>query len=144
MGNRGKYLLTRRQVAHELNTSVATVRRLEKKRELNPIVDCDGVHRFDGQEVGELATKRGRAAQATGDVAAVIFGMFREQKRLDDIVIATRQTPATERALYLEWTTPLGGKPQDRDAAEERDQAEHEEMMREWDREQKERRRGNG
>ena len=50
---------------------------------------------------------------------------------LDDIVIATRQTPATVRALYLEWTTPLGGRPRNKEDAEEREQAAHEEMMRE-------------
>ena len=144
VGNRGNYLLTRRQVADALGTSVATVRRLEKKRELNPVVDRDGVYRFDAQEVAALAAKRGRASQASGEVAAQVFGMFRELKKLDDIVIATRQTPATVRALYLEWTTPLGGRPINKEAAEEREQAAHEEMMREWDRDLKERRRGNG
>ena len=69
--------------------------------------------------------------------------MFRQRKRLGEIVIATKQTPATGRALYAEWTTPLGSTPVDA-AAEEREQAEHEEMMREWDREQRERRRGSG
>jgi DNA-binding transcriptional MerR regulator len=143
MAARGEHLWKRGYVAALLGVSVSAVRRWQKRKELNGIKDCDGNFRFDRQEVLDFAAKRGRVSVTSGDIAAEIFDLFRQRKRLGEIVIATKQTPATVRALYAEWTTPLGAKPLD-EGAEEREQAKHEEMMREWDRDLKERRRGIG
>ena len=141
MEPREVYLLKRGQVATLLGVSVSAVRRWERRKELHPIKDRDGIHRFDRQEVAELAAKRGRVTKATGDIAAQVFDLFRRGMKLGDIVIETKQTPTAVRALYLEWTTPLGAKPEDPELVEQREQASHEEMMREWDREQHARRR---
>jgi len=46
--------MTRKQVAARLGRSLATVRRLEGDV-LHPVVDANGVHQFDPQEVEALA-----------------------------------------------------------------------------------------
>ena len=47
--------MTRSQVAKRLGKSIATVRRLEKRRLLKPDVDDRGIHRFNAKKVEELA-----------------------------------------------------------------------------------------
>jgi hypothetical protein len=55
-------MLKRAQVAKRLGKSIATVRRLEGVA-LHPIVDTDGVHRFDPEEVERV--RRGGAGGAS-------------------------------------------------------------------------------
>lgn len=55
-------MLTRAQVAKRLGRSIATVRRLEGVA-LHPVLDSDGIHRFDPDEVERVA-ERGRVLPA--------------------------------------------------------------------------------
>lgn len=54
-------MLTRSQVAHRLGKSIATVRRMEGEL-LFPVVDGQGVHRFDAEEVELLGEERATRA----------------------------------------------------------------------------------
>ena len=56
-------MMTRAQVAKRLGKSIATVRRLEGVA-LHPVVDADGVHWFDPDEVERF--KQGLARRASG------------------------------------------------------------------------------
>ena len=58
-------MLTRSQVAKRLRRSIATVRRMEG-HELHPQKDERGVHRFDAEEVAEVARGRVHARPTEG------------------------------------------------------------------------------
>jgi hypothetical protein len=103
-------LLTRAQVARELQVSIATVRRLEKKK-LHPKRDRDGVMRFDRREVIELAGQRGREVPIEGKVAARVFSLFDRGASLREVVQESEQPPVVVRMLWLEYQTPLGEIP---------------------------------
>jgi hypothetical protein len=113
-------LLTRSQVAERLGISTSSVRRLEWKQ-LHPDVDEHGIHRFDPAEVDALPkTRRSaparrvapmsseqRALSRKGRLAAEVFRMFGRRMTLQQIVVATRQSPEVIRDLYREWATSL-------------------------------------
>lgn len=112
-----QHTMTRREVAERLGVSTSSVRRLEFD-ELFPKEDNRGVWRFDGAEVEALAGRRGQREQRApvrtaarsdpeGRLAARVFKMFGRGIPLAHIVVATRQSPATVRALYSEWSTTL-------------------------------------
>jgi hypothetical protein len=54
---------TRAEVAESLSVSVATVRRLERRGVLHPVVDAEGTHRFHPAEVEHLSGESGGAAE---------------------------------------------------------------------------------
>lgn len=58
-------MLTRAQVARRLGKSIATVRRLEGVA-LHPVIDDEGVHRFDETEVERLVDRRRGVAERCG------------------------------------------------------------------------------
>lgn len=143
---------SRGDVARLLNITKSTVRGLEG-RAITPVRDASGTVRFDPKEVRALIQRRGVAApdphgHVPGAICSRIFQLFQERKSIDEIVVLTQQTPQTVRALYVEFQTPLGQESRAAREArkaedERRAQAEHDEMIREWDRRMEERRRIN-
>jgi hypothetical protein len=108
--------LKRQNVAELLGVSTSTVRRLEG-RTLHPVQDRDGTWWFDPAEVERLraaegvrqrrAAPREGAPTARGRLAARVFAMFESGATLRQIVVRTKQEPATIRELHAEWSKPL-------------------------------------
>jgi hypothetical protein len=88
----GATMLTRAEAAHELGVSVSTVRRLERSC-LHPMVESDGSHVVDAEEVRALARARAdsRVPLSPGELAARACELFREGRGVVDVVIALRQ-----------------------------------------------------
>jgi hypothetical protein len=106
-------MLTRNKVADMLGVSVATVRRMEGKS-LHPRM-VDGAWMFELDEVISIQRSPRPAANrppSEGEVAAEIFRRFDEGQSLRKIVRDCRQSPKVVQALYREWGTPLGEKPE--------------------------------
>jgi hypothetical protein len=136
--------VTRREAAEILKTSYDNVRRLQRIKQLATTKhDREGTVTYDRREVESLAKKRGLEVKPSGELAARVFAMFKVRKRLEDIVIETQQEPDTILAL---WQRYQAGLDYGREAATERDeqraQQEHDQQMREMDRELERRRRG--
>jgi hypothetical protein len=88
-------LLTRGQAARRMGVSLATVRRMEGA-ELQPIL-IDGKHCFPIEDVD-------RHRRATdGDLAAMAFQMFEEDKTQVEAVIALKEPPERIRKLFQHW-----------------------------------------
>jgi len=100
--------LTRGQVADQLGTSVASVRRLEGKT-LHPTKGADGVNRFDAAEVQALAADPTSSSpaklrrSADGDLAAEAFIRFSKGLSPREVVIELRQPPEVIQALHRQW-----------------------------------------
>lgn len=100
--------LTRAHVAKRLGVTTTTVRRLEGKA-LHPTVTEEGIRLFAPEEVERLAHVRAAkpAPEASGEVAAEAFRLFREGYGLEDIVMRLKQSPGTIRRLFDEWCVGL-------------------------------------
>lgn len=140
--------LTRKRVADILGVSIFKVRSMEGS-ELHPQVR-DGVHYFDAEEVTTLARtmspKRRRGNERTeGEIAALAFLAFDEDKDLFQIVTELRVPPEKVRALYREWREPdleqheVARRKRERierqRRSEEADQRRHDQAMEKWERE---------
>lgn len=116
--------LTRAEVARALGRSVSWVRKLEGKQ-LHPVRDAGGVHRFDEGEVEALRmSRRSRTTPAKdGEVEAELFTRFDHGEDLRAIVVATKLPSETIRKAYREYVTPLadGEKLRRRREAEEKE-----------------------
>jgi hypothetical protein len=132
--------ITRAEAAKVLGTSYQNVRKLQRKGYLHSDPDRYGVHRFDRREVEELARKRGLQIKPSGELAARVFAMFKARRLFEDIVIETQQDPEVILALWQRYCAGFNGH-QSVAAHETREQAEHEEQMREIDRELRRKRR---
>ena len=126
--------VTRNEAAKVLGTSYQNVRKLQKKGYLHSDPDRYGVHRFDRREVEELARKRGLQIKPSGELAARVFAMFKANRSFADIVIETQQDPEVILALRARYNAGFDGDPA-REEDESREQREHDEQMREIDRE---------
>jgi hypothetical protein len=103
--------------------------------------DANGIHHFDRGEVDDLATKRGRSGRPTGRMAARVYALLRDRKSIGEIVCETQLSPQEVRALYEQLTTPFGQLTrEDCDAQERRNAKDHDERVRELEREERERR----
>jgi hypothetical protein len=109
----GQQRLTRREVAERLGISVSSVRRLEGVG-LHPVLDDDGVWRFDPAELERMPVQRkprrgGKRSRTSkeGDAAARVFAMFGQGRSLRDIVLSAKQPPDVVRRLYREWLVGL-------------------------------------
>lgn len=100
--------LTRSDVARRLGVTTTTVRRLEGTT-LHPEIGDDGVRLFTRDEVERLAHARAAkpAPEATGEVAAEAFRLFRQGYDLAEIVMRLKQPPAAIRRLFDEWCLDL-------------------------------------
>ena len=100
--------LTRAHVAKRLGVTTTTVRRLEGTA-LHPSITPEGVRLFSADEVERLARTRAAkpAPEASGEVAAEAFRLFREGYAFEDIVMRLKQGPATIRRLFDEWCLGL-------------------------------------
>jgi len=108
--------ITRSEVASMLGVSVATVRRMEGKS-LHPKM-VDRTWAFDPDEVAKVQRSPSRTTKrppSDGELAAEIFRRFDLRQSLGEIVREFRQSPKVVQALYREWSTPLGGTPDDQD-----------------------------
>jgi hypothetical protein len=101
-------LLMRSEVARRLGVTTTTVRRLEGTV-LHPRVNEKGERLFDPSEVERAANSRSTkpAPEASGEVAAEAFRLFRQGYDLEDIVMRLKQPPATIRYLFGEWCAGL-------------------------------------
>ena len=104
---------TRTEAARVLGCSRTRVQQFEKDGRLTAVVDQNGVHHFARADVLVLARARGRtnADRVYGTIAAEVFSLFRESVDLPEIVMRTQQSPSTIRALYEEYSRPLGHVP---------------------------------
>ncbi len=134
-------------MAERLGVSVFKVRSLEGKV-LHPEV-VDGVHYFDTAEVERVAREMGvrrrapREARSEGEIAALVFLAFDEDKDLHAIVTALAVPPETVRALYRPWREPdleaaeVARQRRERAEAARRAEAEeqrrHDEQMERWE-----------
>ena len=134
--------ITRNEAAKVLGTSYQNVRRLQRVGQLRSDPDRYGVHRFDRREVEELARKRGLQIKPSGELAAHVFALFKERRSFADVVIDTKQEPSVIADLWRQYCAgyPVKQTKSDDDA---RAQSQHEQQMREIDREL-ERRRSTG
>lgn len=107
--NKSVSMVTRADVMRILGCSRALTYKYEQKGKLRAVIDAKGVHHFARSDVIELARARGRpfADRVEASVAAECFRLFRMHVELPEVVMQTKQTPATVRALYLEYKTPL-------------------------------------
>ncbi|MFW5920887.1 MAG: hypothetical protein ACOCUS_03525 [Polyangiales bacterium] len=103
---------------------MATVRRAEGDR-LHPVVDDNGVHRFDPAEVAAEASRRRSAessaektgtggrdvggAAADGELAAAAFALFADGKHPTEVVIQLREPPRRVALLHEQWTRMMDG-----------------------------------
>lgn len=99
--------LTRGQVAAELETSIASVRRMEGGT-LHPLKGEDGSWGFDPAEVVPRKPRdRVEAPRAKtspeGELAAAVFRLFNENRGFREVVTELRLPPEVVRALYREW-----------------------------------------
>jgi hypothetical protein len=109
--NKSASMLTRADVMRILGCSRALTFKLEARGKLRAVVDAKRVHHFARVDVLELARTRGRpfTDRVEASVAAECFRLFRLGLALPEIVMQTKQTPATVRALFAEYKTPLEG-----------------------------------
>jgi hypothetical protein len=118
------------------------VRKYEQNGTLHPTVDEKGVHRFARDEVLTLERARGHREGAggavTGELAAKVFELFRDGVSLPDIVIGTKQSPATIAALWDDYRRLENGGKLPMDPF---DLSDYDARARELDREIEERRR---
>jgi hypothetical protein len=113
-------MLTRNDVASILGISVAKVRRMEG-RELHPRF-VGGKWLFALDEVTKLQhspSPTTRRPQSDGELAAELFRRFDRGQSLRQIIRDCQQSPKVVQALYRDWATPLGGRPE-ADAEDER------------------------
>jgi len=101
-------LLSRGDVARRLRVTKTTVLRFEGTL-LHPQVDGEGVRYFDPDEVERIANSRAAkpAPEASGEIAAEAFRLFRQGYDLEEIVMRLKQPPATIRYLFSEWCSGL-------------------------------------
>lgn len=102
--------MSRGKVAIRLNCSIRTVKRMEARGELHPIVVNRGggpVHLFMTSEVEAIALERSPKPKGAGEVAALCFQLFDAGKDKREVVIIARQTPQTVNQLYEEWLMTL-------------------------------------
>jgi hypothetical protein len=108
-------LLTRGESAAVLGRHESSVRRLEKKQVLTPVVGADGVHRFREVQVRELAVElRARVAERAPEaydasMAAQAFEHFDAGVHPVEVVKRTRWDPRAVEALHRQWVTMRGG-----------------------------------
>jgi hypothetical protein len=108
-------LLTRGESAAVLGRHESSVRRLEKKQVLTPVVGADGVHRFREVQVRELAVElRARGAERAPEaydaaMAAEAFEHFDEGVHPVEVVKRTRWDPRAVEAMHRQWVTMRGG-----------------------------------
>lgn len=103
-------LLTRAQVAKSLNLSVSSVRRLEGDS-LHPVVDEQGIRRFELAEVQAIARQKtplpkntlGSKALSEGEITALAFECFEQRQALAEVVIGLRLTADKVRGLRQQW-----------------------------------------
>jgi hypothetical protein len=109
--NKSASMVTRADVMRMLGCSKALTIKLERRGKLRAVIDAKGVHHFARVDVIELARTRGRpfAERVEASVQAECFKLFRLGLELPEVVMQTKQTSATVRALYLEYKTPLEG-----------------------------------
>lgn len=88
---------------------------------LHPLLDSDGVWRFDPKElegmtprpnhrpegVRDRCAEEERSRARRGRVAAKVFRMFARGVSLPQIVVVMKQPPGLVRELYHEWSTSL-------------------------------------
>ena len=132
--------ITRNEAAKVLGTSYQNVRKLQKKGYLHSDPDRYGVHRFDRREVEELARKRGLQIKPSGELAARVFALFKANRSFADIVIETQQEPEVILALRARYRAGFEEEQAHQDDAK-REQKDHDEQMREIDRELERKRR---
>jgi hypothetical protein len=100
-------LLTRADVAREIGKHVSTVRRLEQKSVLTPVVGRDGVHRFRHDQVRELVEVRERVRSGPaapdaydGSTAAAVFELFAQGVEPVDVVVRMKLHPLAVEAIH--------------------------------------------
>lgn len=113
---------------------------MQGKRLLRGEKDRLGHYWFDRQEVEALARKRGLQLTASGELAARVFAMIKGKHTFEDIVIQTTQHPDVITALWKRYYAGFRGEAPTNEN-DERARREHEEQMREMDREIERRRR---
>jgi len=94
--------LTRREVAAKLCVGESTVRDWEKRGDLTPFTDTNGVTRYGEAEVLRVAARR-KGPGRDGEIAALAFSMFEARATMAAVVIATARTPAQVIKLYQDW-----------------------------------------
>jgi hypothetical protein len=120
----GPSTLRRGEVAARLGVSPTTVRRLEERGELHPVVGDGGERLFDPAEVERLAaTRAGEAGSGqvsppaapsrspgnSGDLAARAFALFDSGKLPWEVVVETHEPPEVVAKLHGEYVRLGGG-----------------------------------
>jgi hypothetical protein len=133
--------VARREAADILACSRDNVRRLDRIGVLKTgKADRNGTITYDRREIEELARKRGQQVTDSGELVAHVFALFKAGRRFEDVCIETKQPPDVVQALWDRYRAgyDYGRKREETD--EERAAREHEEQMREMDRELERRR----
>jgi hypothetical protein len=103
---------------------------MEKRGRLHPIIDREGIRRFDRTEVENVARERLRSGfragmiYVDGELAAEVFRYFRDGIGFAEIVIRTHAPPETIRLLWEDYKRPLGAPPASATPADDSDQFE--------------------
>jgi DNA-binding transcriptional MerR regulator len=129
----------RREAARILNCSRDNVRRMDRIGRLRSGKrDHNGTYTYDRREIEKIALERGGELRPSGELAARVFRMFTERKKFHEIVIETEQEPTVVLALWRQYQSGFETTPTT--PVREHD-TEHDEQMREMDREIEQRRR---
>lgn len=105
---------TRYQAADHLRMSVTTIANYERRGKLHPqyAMRPDGrdierrVAVYDPEELSKLPGAQARhraAAREPGEVAALCFELFEQNKSVREVVIELRETPDRVRELHNVW-----------------------------------------
>ena len=134
----------RREAAKILQCSRDNVRRLDKAgRFKSSKKDRNGTFTYDRREIEEIARRRGLGIKPSGELTARVSRLFEAKRTFQQVCIETEQEPDVIQALWERYRAGFDyGKKRREETEEGRRQREHDDEMREMDRELERRRRG--
>jgi hypothetical protein len=121
----GGRMLTRGELAAAAGCSETTIRRLEERKVLAPVIGPRGVHLFQESQARDVTLQFARRVQFRpqtpdsydGTMAAAVFDLLDEGVERVDIVKRLQVDPRALEALFGEWARLKGGFVVDREVA---------------------------
>lgn len=135
-------LLSKAGAAKLLGVSTRRILQLREQGKLSSTRDVNGVHLYERSSIIRLAVERANSADprihrkgVPTILASKVFELFDRGCTLPQVVQETQQPPDVVRALFVEYSTPLGQTPKP-PAPPADDEARHDRVMSAFAREQ--------